>query len=376
MLTSEVVRKYLDSIGRRAEAEYYLALFRAERPESFAILAVDSVTMRHAADALAVDLRFLAELGLFPVIALGLVEPGEAAAHARLIAEWLAGDVACKVVAAADAGATTREGTLALVPFGDLPGAAGEDARFDRLADLAASVGTRKLLFLGRRGGLKPHGRARLQMVDLTTEYDELMAPGTLSRAQGALLRQIKRVLDRVPHRLTASVTSPLQLLRELFTVRGAGTLVRRGAAIERHSSYATIDRRRLDAAIRSAFGRSAGEAFYERPVERIYVTEAYRGAAIVASTPLGPYLSKFAVDRRSQGEGFGRDLWRALGDDYPSLFWRSRPANPITPWYHQQCDGMQRIEGWVVFWRGLPVDKIAAAIAYARDAPDDFRPR
>src|SRR5262249_42203292 len=145
------------------------------------------------------------------------------------------------------------------------------------------------------------------------------------------LLRQIERVLDRVPQRLTVSVTSPLDLLRELFTVKGAGTLVRKGSHITRHLAWAAVDRARLVAVVEESFGRPLVAGFDERPVLAVYVADEYRGAAVVTPAPLAPYLSKFAVGTVSRGEGVGRDLWRAMEGDFPRLFWRSRAANPIT---------------------------------------------
>ena len=98
-----------------------------------------------------------------------------------------------------------------------------------------------------------------------------------------------------------------------------------------------------------SAFGRAPGPAFFQRPVSAIYIAGDYDGAAIVVPTPLGPYLSKFAVDRRAQGEGIGGHLWRAMEADHPSLFWRARDTNPISAWYAQRCDGLVRTAGWAL---------------------------
>src|SRR5215471_12748832 len=77
--TSDAILRFLDSIGRRSEAEFYLALFRAESKESFATLAVESAVLRHAFEAVLLDLRFLHGLGLVPVVVLGLWNPGPGA---------------------------------------------------------------------------------------------------------------------------------------------------------------------------------------------------------------------------------------------------------------------------------------------------------
>ena len=139
------------------------------------------------------------------------------------------------------------------------------------------------------------------------------------------------------------------------------------------------VDRTRLQALLESAFGRPlrpgviepGGSA--ERETERIYLEESYLGAALMAQTPVGVYLSKFAVERQAQGEGIGTDLWSVIARDYPTFFWRARPSNPITPWYAKQCDGLARFADWHIFWRGLPPERIEPAIRYSLAAPSDF---
>jgi acetylglutamate kinase len=387
----EVVLRFLASIGRPAEAAQYLQVFQHERPEQFAVIHVSDAVAANGLDALLASLRFLAQLDLHPVLVLGVVTPRGARRAAERVAAALA-PTAAQVAAPGDAAAIARAGGIAVVPLledadgaksGRMVGSAGrpsggandEDGRFDALRDLVTALGTTKLIFLGRRSGLQPTGGPVVSLVDVTVDLPEL-AP-RLAPSAKKLLRQVARILDQVPHRLTVSVTSPLDLLRELFTVKGAGTLIRRGSRVERHASWATLDADRLVALIEEAFGRPLVPGFRGRPFAAAFVADDYRGAAIVDDTALGPYLSKFAVTTVARGEGVGRDLWRPLVADYPRLYWRSRTDNPITSWYREQCDGFQRITiggvPWVALWRGLPAGEVAAAIEYCATAPPDF---
>jgi acetylglutamate synthase len=104
-----------------------------------------------------------------------------------------------------------------------------------------------------------------------------------------------------------------------------------------------------------SAFGRPLRAGFFGEPVDRLYLEENYRGIAVIRQTPVGPYLTKFAVDRQAQGEGIGTELWAVLTRDYPAFFWRSRAANPITPWYVKQCEGMVRLPTGTSSGAGCP---------------------
>lgn len=375
-LTSrEVVTRFLASIGRPHEAAQYLAAFQHERPEQFAVIHLSDGVIADGIDGVVASLRFLAQLDLHPVLVFGVVTPRGARRAAERVAAALAPTPA-QVAGPDDAAAIARAGGIACVPLlEDKDGDRDEDGRFDALIDLVTALGTTKLIFLGRRSGLQPTGGAVVSIVDVTIDLPEL-EPRLDAKAK-KLLRQVARTLDRVPHRLTVSVTSPLDLLRELFTVKGAGTLIRRGSRVERHAGWPELDADRLVALIEDAFGRPLVAGFRDRPFAAAYVADDYRGGAVVETTQLAPYLSKFAVTTVARGEGVGRDLWRALVADWPRLYWRSRADNPITPWYRDQCDGLHRVTiagaPWVVLWRGLDPTEIPAAIAYCVSAPPDF---
>jgi acetylglutamate synthase len=162
-------------------------------------------------------------------------------------------------------------------------------------------------------------------------------------------------------------------LLKELFTVKGAGTLIKRGSSIERHTSYATLDVARLRQLLETSFGKELAPGFFDLPPLAVYVEGSYRGAAIVHDAYPAPYLSKFAVQPEAQGEGLGRDIWEVLVRHHAELYWRSRSDNPITSWYVSVCDGMVRRGAWQVYFRGLPVELIPEAVAQAEKRGADF---
>jgi acetylglutamate kinase len=379
---SDVILRFLEGVGRRSEAEFYLGLFRAESKESFATLVVEAAILRHAFEAVVLDLRFLAGLGLTPAVVLGLWSPGAATLDnaLRLRRRLERVEVPSEMMPAdapnlAHTAATTaRAGRIPIVAFGNAQ--SGDlAARFEALGALACGLRSRKLIFIGRRGGLRPsRADTDLPIVNLATDYDNLVATRALPPKQLYLLAQARRILrERAQPRMLVAVTSPLQLLRELFTVKGAGTLVKLGASITAYDRYESVDLERLRALLAGSFGRPLAGDFFGDPIARLYLEEGYRGAAIVRTTPLGAYLTKFAVEREAQGEGIGRDLWQLMTRDFPTLFWRARPHNPIGPFYLQECDGTSRHSTWHVFWRGLEPATIPQAIEYALAQPQDF---
>jgi acetylglutamate kinase len=197
-----------------------------------------------------------------------------------------------------------------------------------------------------------------------------------LSRKERLIVEMSRRLThELVRQQLLVAITSPLNLLGELFTVTGAGTLMRRGASIVRHEGWDGVDRDQLRALLQSSFGRAPSGEFFARPVWRVYREEAWRGAAVLVSTPLGAYLTKFAVTPEARGEGIARDLWDAVMADAATVFWRARVNNPIADWYLKLCDGMTRRGDWVVYWKGLAPERIPEAVASALAQPVDIPP-
>jgi acetylglutamate synthase len=212
--------------------------------------------------------------------------------------------------------------------------------------------------------------------VNLRTDRGALVASKRFPKRDGELLDCASRLIDRVaPSPLLVSVASPLNLMRELFTVKGAGTLVKRGAPVERHDVYDAVDVDRIAALVQASFGRTLSPEFFSKPPLAVLLETEYRGAAILHASEPAPYLSKFAVLPEAQGEGIGFDLWQAITRDFPSFFWRTRHDNPVLPWYLGVADGMARTERWTIFWRGLLPARIPDAIAEAEARPSDFVP-
>jgi acetylglutamate kinase len=382
-MEAEIVQRFLESVGAKADIDLYLKLFRSQRKESFAILAPNAQIVKSALDPVHFDLRILAGLGLLPVVLLGLLEPKDADAQATRVSDWLLEDaVPCEVIRAdTEMSAATVEAIRGVIARGAIPlvsleaaAAQSVDGRFRLLGALATTLETRKIVFLSRRQGLAASAGPPPSVVNLATDLDRLLAPGALSRGQAMLVRQVKRLLADTPLSLTGvTVVNPLALLRELFTINGAGTLIRRGSRIDVRQGWEGVDHARMRALFESAFGRTIREDFFARPVARTFVEESYRGAAVVTETAVAPYLTKFAVERQAQGEGLGGEIWSLVTRDYPGFFWRSRSDNQITSWYVKQCDGLVRLPNWHVFWRGLPVETIEPAVRFALAAEPDF---
>lgn len=242
----EAVPRFLQSIGRDAEAQFYLSLFRAEAKESFAAIALESSIVRESPNAAVADLRFLSKMGLTPVVVLGLDDPAgaerDAAGLSRQLHEATTPATMIKGIDTAAMIAAARRGELPLAPIT----AVSREQWIAELGRMLSALRTRKLIFLQDEGGLRRNGAA-ISVVNLTSEFEELMASSALSARQKELLNWSRwLIFEKVSHQLLAALTSPLHLLFELFTVRGAGTLLRRGAQIEVYQGLQQLDTGRL----------------------------------------------------------------------------------------------------------------------------------
>lgn len=389
--TAEAVLTFLESVSRRSEAELYLGLFRRMPRESFAIIAPGAPVIRQGQGSFAEQIRFLTDLGLAAPIVLGLFDPAQAAsARERLTRRLEAAQIDFTLHFPREEDLTEilradlRAGRWPIVQLAEEP-----NDRLAWLARLAEGLDTRKLVLLRRRGPLHLTSERSLSiaeknllsvdsrglsLVNLRTDTELLTGQKLLRKEDATLFGHVQALLGSCrDEKLLVSITSPLDLLRELFTMKGAGTLIKRGTAIRRFDSYAELDRARLELLIESSFGHELRDEFFAKAPLAVYVEQDYRGAAIILDTPDAPYLAKFSVDPVAQGEGMGRDLWQAMSRDFPRLFWRTRPDNPISTWYASVCDGLVRLPRWHVFWRGIEPERIPKLIEHALGQGDDF---
>lgn len=201
----EILQRFLESVGQKADVDLYLKLFRSQRKESFAIIVADAQIVRAALDPFHFDLRILAGLGLYPVVLVGLLDARDADKQSQHILEWLLEDqVPAKVIGSGtdlpqeiqtSVRQTLEENTIPIVSL-DAAKELAIDDRFRLLRSLATSLETRKVIFLSTSSGIEREGAPRISLVNLTTDYERLLATSDLPRRHASLLRHVKTLLD------------------------------------------------------------------------------------------------------------------------------------------------------------------------------------
>ena len=358
IILNKTIRLFLDSIGRREEYEFYLGKFHSEHTACFALLCPDLGSIEEGAGVLAFDLQFLMRLELVPTL---LLCNGQAERMQLL----LAGEpiFVFQTLGAGDATEFIRKSRAAE----KVPVLVAQDVSLDdALLKLVPAV-ARRIHFIRAAGGLKNIAGEPLPYVYTHKENFQTVEP-----LEYDFPRLAKRLLDERPG-IHLSVTSPINLLREVFTVKGAGTVFRRGAEILRFDGLEGVDRARLIDLLETSFGKKLRSRACLDHVTQTYLEKDYRGAVLLEEHAEGQYLSKFAVGREARGEGLALELWREVCRHHEALFWRSAASNRFNSWYHRQAEGHHATGKWQIFWRGVPGAAISGIVNYCTQREEDF---
>ena len=360
----ETVLRSLSAVGATQEARFYAELFAAQEPERFAVIALDHRCLEEPLqEALISNLQILSNLGLIPITLVG-------ADYAGVLSDGLA-DVSVKsaLVTFENAGALVdiREAAKA----GVIPIVSVHARLADGLGELVGALNPGKVIFLQPSGGLNLNGD-RVAVINLA-RLDETVGTLELSPGQTRFVDSARTLAARADITSVYVMASPLNLMAELFTTQGSGTMLRRTAPILPIHSLSSVDTAALSTSMETAFGRTLKSDYLSRPIKSGFIEGQYRGGAILTELAGLPYLSKFWVVQAARGEGIARDIWDAVTEATPAFFWRSRMANPFNDWYMKACEGMQINGDWRVFWMGLGAPEVPSAIIAAASAPEDF---
>ena len=369
-----VVLRSLSAVGAVREAEFYANLFKSQAPDQFALIVLDPRCLKNPLlEALTSNIRILTDLGLTPILLVGALDDDRTSVRfqsQRLFTELESVSVRASKLNTASYGLIPEiqsKASRGRIPILELT----EHSPRYGLAAIAKRLRPSKIIFLQPSGGLS-RGGERIPVIDID-HPENFLELGTLTPGQRRFLTLAQELAGDLEHETVYVIASPLNLLAELFTVKGSGTMLRPAADIQVIDDILSVDRKRLTTSIEEAFERSLRPDFWAQPVRRVLVDSDFRGGAVITEIKELPYLSKFWVTREARGEGLARDIWEALRREEDMIFWRSRQNNPFNDWYVKVCDGMQIRDQWRVFWTGIPLRKMPGAITAAANAPDDF---
>lgn len=385
MNPQEILLKLLEVTENSKDSVQFLKLFRSLEPEKFAVIHAGSETLTESAEAFLYNLKLLQKLQLFPVVVL----EKDGVSYANLFYRSPASKVSL------DSFKDSLEEGTALPGSRNLPAKwfrnpshplesvlsalkekkipvfvtdQGGTEIYPYLANLCKELKTKKLILLTGKGGLySAENGKKISILDFET-------PLPLDTEDENVFLECKRIFHAAADpNLQIAITSAPGLLKELFTIKGSGTLLRKQNRIEYHSDFKNLDMNRLNALIEDSFGRALKDGFWNQKFSGIVLESEYKGCALLQETPWGTFLSKFAVNEIARGEGVGRDIWDAMLAKAPTLFWRARAENTISKWYTKECSGLQKEGIWIYFWIGLKDEQIPLVCNFLRNLPVDL---
>jgi len=184
--------------------------------------------------------------------------------------------------------------------------------------DMVLAMKPMRVLFASAKGGwIDDETKEIVNAIDLTNEYDAL-ANLDYNGRQGTLLKlnEIKAILDGVPDSASVAISSAGNMLKELFSHKGAGTIFVKGHPVHQvmNSSVPMLKAPQVGSKVESTF-------FYGKTE-----TEARAAAQIVTRPNLGkdlpPILEQFKLSVDNQGLGTEEIVWKSIKAKYPTLAW------------------------------------------------------
>ncbi|KAG8998294.1 hypothetical protein FRB94_006950 [Tulasnella sp. JGI-2019a] len=420
----ETITRLLYSIGTKREVERYLRIFSSSshpsQPAKFAVIKIGGAVLDQL-DELALSLSFLYRVGLYPVIIHGAgpqlndileaegitpdYEDGIRITDAKTlnIARRVFAEENLRLVAALEKlGARARPIVTGVFTADFLDrekyGLVGKVTRVDKRpieaainagalpiltslawseegqllnvnADIAAGEVAKeleplKIVYLNDKGGLF-HGVTgeKLSVINLDEEYDSLMKESWVKYGTKLKIREIKELLDHLPRSSSVAIISADMLQKELFTDSGAGTLIRRGYKLFKHSSIDAVGPDRLrqvihdrDPEVLSGHHSVAGvlNDMKQTPYT-IYGDEPFDVVAIVSHPPGEvPVMTKLLSSRNGILNSVVDNVFNAIKKDHRKLFWTARADDENRAWHFERADGSFTRAGKSLFWYGV----------------------
>ncbi|MCC5813502.1 MAG: acetylglutamate kinase [Leptospira sp.] len=381
MEARQLLTKVLEITEDSPDGWKYLQYFRSQPKERFAVVCPSPDSLMDSWNVLFHDLRVLWQLDLFPVVMIDI-------STLRYIKTFLKAGLSLEGESSFPIRFIRRTDNMKsriqeiISVHKKIPVIVSQQLHDldiflkNNISNLLEELNSNKLILLNQSAGIRDENSNRYSIINLSREYESLKNNKNSNSDDLELLGSIKHILDSNGNRrLNVSITSPSSLLKELFTIKGSGTLIKRGSKIQIFDDFHSLDRDKLQKLIENSFQRKCKPGFMENNFYKVILESEYKACALFLQTESGVLLSKFAVDEIARGEGVGREIWDLMKQTFPSLFWRAKISNPISHWYMKEADGMIKTQGWIYFWMGESWQNVPKIIEYLSNLGEDWLP-
>jgi hypothetical protein len=381
MNKKELLFRFFEITGNDKDSLVYLRNFRKQSPESFALIYCDPQSFIETGESLLFNLKLLLQLELFPILLVNNSIPDYIKLFYGKLLNFEGENLPNILnLSSIDLKNDNYLENIKLsisnkkIPMLVIPEEHIDDDRLtDILKELIEVIKSRKIVYLSPERLFLDENGTTISLINYNQESDIELKMKNFSHREQNMVRKIRYLLtDKCDILRSVSVTTPISLFKELFTVKGSGTFFKLGSEIKTIKPK-NVDKEKLRNLLEISFQKKVREEFLDSKLQNIILESEYRGAAIIKKTRLGSLLSKFAVDEIARGEGIGREIWDKMKQEFPSIFWRAKKNNPINKWYHKECDGLIKQDEWNIYWIGVPFKNIEKVVTFLNKLPPDF---
>ncbi len=233
--------------------------------------------------------------------------------------------------------------------------------------ELVRAIQPRKLIMLTETGGILDRNGAVISFINVSFKEK-------LKGISGGMALKVQEISEFLKDGLDCSVviTSPRNLLKEIFTIRGGGTFIKYHHILST-THIESLNKQRIIELLEDAFDKNLQGNYINREISEVIYQKDYEGIAIITHIDNIPYLDKFAVAKFRQGTGLGKSLWTKVIEKYPRLIWRAKPRNPLNIFYMKNCHGLIKDPRWYVYWRNLKRKEILSRVAAVINQDESF---
>ena len=353
---SRIVHEVLSQIGSHREARYYFELFNHDDPLRFALITIDNSIAKNFGGQLSSAISLLYQLGLLPV----LLHSNETDRN-EIIDSLGSDDVNISSISESIFQTSIDlQSVKTAINRQQVPVISGLDVNEDSLAqaliELSKKIRPYKIILLSEQGGLVDDNGRIVSNINLNSTIDQVSSAALKTSNSLLTLAQTQELLQLMPSETSISITSVQNLVKELFTYKGAGTLIRMEEKVEVYSEFDSTLKDKIIELIQASFNRKLKSEYFDAvDLDKLFISQSGTAVAIVLKNNNGiPYLDKFIVTPQAQGVGLGKVVWKKLKQEYEQLYWRARINNPINNWYLRQADSTRREGEWIVFGQNI----------------------
>ncbi|KAI9688168.1 MAG: Protein arg-6, mitochondrial [Bathelium mastoideum] len=416
----------LSNIGSKREVEQYLAQFSSVSSQKFAVIKVGGAILRDHLNSLCEVLRRLNYMGLYPILVHGagpqLNKLLEAAGvdvenrweggiritdgktlgvarklfleeNLRLVETLEALDVRARPITSGvltaqyldkekyefvgritevnkkPIEAAINDGFLPVIPsMGETVDGQVLNVNADMTAGaLAEALQPLKIVYLSEQGGLfnKETGK-KISAINLDEEYDYYMNQPWVKYGTRLKIKELNELLLKLPRSSSVAIIHPDNLEKELFTHKGAGTLLRRGDKLHTTTSVSDFpDVQQLRSVLKRNREGADAEAVLDRFLKQMesrpfkaYWDERMEALAVVLPPLQGSSLAQLAtytITKAAWLSNLADNIFQNLKRDFSKLFWTVKQDDENLGWFFDQAEGsLNNGKGDVLFWYGI----------------------